>query len=461
MLNKKNLVLLIILSILLLSFVSADLQVSKEDKGPIVIAELNNPAVFEFTINNSGDVGAFEIYSLLSVSMSPKGMFQLVSGSNVMEVRAYPGEDVRKKISGFYNFEYQIRRSTGEIFKDTLRIKIVPLKEVLEVNPLPLQRNASQEIITLRNTENAHMYDVKVHFDSPFLEGDAVVSLEPYESVNVTLPVNTEKARKLLAGPYVIDTEAEYEGVKTRLSGVMKYLEWEGTSVVTEHEGIIVRKTTITKVNEGNVETRAKVEVRRDILTRLVTINSIEPTSAERKGLFVYYTWEKELQPTESIVVSTTTNYTLPFLLAILIVFVALLAKIYSNTALSVTKRVSFVKTKGGEFALKVKLNVRARDHVDKIQLVDSLPGLTKLYEKFGNKPDRIDTRTRRLFWELGSLNAGEERVLSYIIYSKMSITGRFELPAATAVFQKGGKTMESWSNRAFFVAETARGNAE
>ncbi|MDP1695739.1 MAG: hypothetical protein Q8L29_02395 [archaeon] len=460
MINKKSLILLVFTSILFLSFASADLSVSKEDKGSIVIAELNNPAIFEFTINNSDSPDSFEIYSLLSVSMSPKGTFALLSGSNKLEVKAYPSEEIREKVEGFYNFEYQIKSmSSSYIFKDTLRVKIVPLKNILEIKPVPLQQNSPEEIITVRNTENAHLYDLKIHFDSVFFESDGVVSLEPYESKNITVSVNLDKTKKLLAGPYVVTADVQYNDAKTRLNGILKYLEKEGTSVMTEHEGFIVRKTIITKTNEGNVETRAKVEVKRDIITRLVTINSLEPTRTERKGLFVYYTWERELKPTESIIVSTTTNYTFPFILAILVVFVALLAKIYSNTALVVTKRVSFVKTKGGEFALKVRLCARAKEHVDKIQLIDSLPGLTKLYEKFGNKPDRIDG-ARRLFWNLGSLNAGEERVLSYIIYSKMSVTGRFELPAATAVFQKDGKNMEVWSNRTFFVAETARGDA-
>ena len=71
--------------------------------------------------------------------------------------------------------------------------------------------------------------------------------------------------------------------------------------------------------------------------------------------------------------------------------------------------------------------------------------------------PDKIDPATKRLFWNLDRLNAGEERIYSYIIFSKVRVVGRFELPAATAVYLREGKTENVLSNRAFFVSETAR----
>ena len=456
MLNKK--ISLIILILLFATFATASLEVTKEDKGSVVIAELNNPAIFEFNINNTGNTDMFEIYSLVGVSMSPKGMFELAHGNNSIEVMMYPSAEIRKK-SGLFSFEYQLKGTNTSIFSDMLRIKIVSLKDVIEIVPQPLQQNQASVIVTIKNLENTHLEDLKVHFNSVFFDSDSVISLAPYEEKNITLSVNLDKVKGLLAGPYVVTADVQYDTAKTKFQGVLDFLEKEGTAVRTTYEGLIIRKTTITKTNEGNTQTRATIEVSKDILTRLVTIYSIEPTRIERSGLFVHYTWEKDLKPTESMTISTTTNYTFPFILAILVVFVALLAKIYSQTAVVVTKRVSFVKTKGGEFALKVRLHVKAKSHVDKIQLFDSLPGLTKLYEKFGNKPDRVDAGMRRISWNVGGLNAGEERVFSYIIYSKMSVTGRFELPAATAVFNKDGKNIEVWSNRTFFVAETARGN--
>ena len=102
-------------------------------------------------------------------------------------------------------------------------------------------------------------------------------------------------------------------------------------------------------------------------------------------------------------------------------------------------------------------LHVKARKPVQQIQLIDRLPGMTQLYERFGIKPDKIDHATRRLIWHIAHLNAGEERIYSYIIYSKVNIVGRFELPAAAASFHYAGKMEDIFSNRAFFVSETTR----
>jgi hypothetical protein len=178
--------------------------------------------------------------------------------------------------------------------------------------------------------------------------------------------------------------------------------------------------------------------------------------ASKRSGMGVKYIWERDLNPGESFAISTTTNYTIPLILIILIVLVVIFTKTYSLEAVNVEKKVSYVKTKGGQFALKVTLHVKARKHTDNIQIIDKLPEMTKLYEKFGKMPERIDHATRRLFWTIPTLSSGEERVFSYIIYSGLNIVGRFELPNATAVFEQGGKQVEVWSNKAYFAVDTS-----
>ena len=49
---------------------------------------------------------------------------------------------------------------------------------------------------------------------------------------------------------------------------------------------------------------------------------------------------------------------------------------------------------------------------------------------------------------------------MSYIIYSKIGVVGKFSLPTAIAVYEKDGKIHEAESNRAYFVAEQ-RGREE
>jgi len=74
-------------------------------------------------------------------------------------------------------------------------------------------------------------------------------------------------------------------------------------------------------------------------------------------------------------------------------------------------------------------------------------------------KPDKIDASSRRIHWNIGDLNAGEERLFSYIVYSKVGVVGKFSLPEATAVFEQNDKIKEVESNKVFFMSDQIRGN--
>ena len=72
--------------------------------------------------------------------------------------------------------------------------------------------------------------------------------------------------------------------------------------------------------------------------------------------------------------------------------------------------------------------------------------------------PEKVDEKNKRIEWGFDKLEAGEVRTLSYIIYSKVGVLGKFALPPATAFYKKEGELKESESNRAFFVAEPGEG---
>ena len=156
------------------------------------------------------------------------------------------------------------------------------------------------------------------------------------------------------------------------------------------------------------------------------------------------------------------TNWVIPLFLVLFVVVIVALTRYYSSTDLTLRKRVSFVKAKGGEFALKVSIIVNAKKHVERVNIIDRLPSLVKIYERFGGeKPTRINEKTRRIEWDLDKLDEGETRVLSYIIYSKIGVIGKFALPEATAIHEQEGKIHESSSNKAFFIAEQQKGDVE
>ena len=330
------------------------------------------------------------------------------------------------------------------------------MKDTLSLIPYNLRQDDSFLNVTITNVENTHLNDVELTFDSEFFTTSKTISLQPYESASFLIPIDKSKSYRLTAGRYIMTAKIEMGGANAKVDGVINYLEKQGTSITKSTEGFLVRKTTVTKKNEGNVVTSDSINMNKDIVSRLFTVSSISPSRVSRTGLVTEYVWTKQLMPSESWQVTTTTNYTWPFLFVVLIIVVAFLVRVYSMTSVVLTKKVSYVKTRGGQFALKVTISAKARKHVDHIQVIDRLPGMTKLYEKFGVKPDKIEHETRRMFWNIERLQAGEERVFSYIIYSTINIVGRFELPSALVIYEREGKTHEVLSNRAFFMNETS-----
>lgn len=447
-------VVILTLFMLLISSASA-LQVTKEDKGSVVIAELQNPAVYEFTIQS--DIrDTLQLYSLVGIDLTPRGSFDVSQGLNKVEVRVYPSAQYFKRPDN-YLFEYYIKGSQ-DLIKDTIELRVVSLADTIALAPRNLHPDDDSISVDVRNSKNTNLNNVTLKFSSAFSNAEREVSLKPYGSINVSLPIDREKSAKLTAGSYILTAQVFAEKAKVNVEGVITYLEKQSTSIARSSEGFLARTSTVTKKNEGNVVVVDEVSMKKDILSRLFTAVSPEPDSVKRSRLLVTYTWSKQLQPAESWIVKTETNYTLPFIFLVLIIAIGSFVHVYSSTSVRVSKSVSHVRTKGGEFALKVRIAVKANSHVDNIKISDTLPAMTKLYEGYGIKPDKIDAGMRRLSWGIQSLQAGEERVLSYIIYSTLNIVGRFELAPAMAVFEKNGKLHETLSNRAFFVSETVRG---
>ena len=425
-----------------------NLEIEKIAKVPVVISELNDPAVFNFVIDNNGAGDNVEIYSLVGVSFEPKGTFYLPSGRTTLNVLAYPGESARAK-GGTFSFEYQIKGSgDNNIFKDTLSIKIVSLRDLLSVEPLDIVHGSENVVIRVRNLNNIEVRDAKLNLKSVFFEGEKTFSLRPLESTEIVLPVKTD-IQDVAAGAYVVSLDLAIGDASARFEDSVNYLEKKNVAITQTRKGFLIITTKITKTNNGNLAVKEETGVSKNVLTRLFTTFSTEPLTTERSGLFVSYKWE------ESWILNVRTNYTLPFILVLLVVLSAYFVYLYSRTSLVLKKRCSFVRTKGGEFALKVIINVKTKNRVENVELFDRIPLAAKLYQGSG-MPHKFDERTGKLSWVVNGLNSGEERIFSYIIYSKLRIVGRLELPVATAHFVKDGKSAYVHSNKAYFASEIA-----
>ncbi len=453
--KKKTVVLSLtlgLLFLLILPFSRADLLVTPDPKASSIIIGSNNSAVFNLVINSTQN-DEISIYALAGMVIDPINPVKIQKGQNIIEIKASPSSILRTQ-RGTYNFEYRIENKAGKVTTDYLKISIVDLRDSLSFKTSNIQYGDKEAKTIIKNLYDSNIENLNIKLSSPFFNEERRISLRPNEEIVITSQINETSVESLPAGQYVLRSESSLANIKASFDNSFNYAQKEEIVQSEDKSGWIIRKTYVEKSNEGNVPTTVQIQMKKDIFTRLVTIYSAESDKTERNGLFVTYTWEKRLEPSEKFTVSAITNYTFPFFFVLFIVIISLLLYAYLRTNVLLTKRVSYVKTKNGEFALKVRVHVKAHKFVEDIQIMDRLPGMTTLYEKFGTKPDKIEHATRRLIWNIERLNAGEERVFSYIIYSKVKVVGKFELPSASATYTREGKTQEAISNRTFFVAD-------
>ena len=442
-------------NLLIINVLAIDLEVSSKPIQNSYIIDLNEPAVFDLTIRNLGESDSFEIYSLIGVDITPK-IFNLEIGeSKTIRINVIPQESLKNERELSLNFVYKIKNTKNEIQEDSLSINIIGLESAFFIEPEKLNPNSEAIKISIKNNLNFDFENINVKMTSAFFEHEQILSLKPREIIVLEIPLDKEKVEVLTAGKYLLNTEMIVKGKKINLEFQIDFLEQEDIETTEKEEGWLVERTEIIKKNVGNVRKSTEIIIEKNFFAYLFTTFNMEPTKTEFQNYRKIYIWEKDLIPNEDLKIIAKTNWLYPLFLIILIIAGIVLIKksIYSD--LELRKKVSFVKTKGGQFALKVSLIVKSKNFIERIKIVDKLPNLVKLYQKFGAiAPSNIDIENRRLEWNIDSLNKGESRIFSYIIYSKIGVVGRFELPNAKIIYEKKGKVKESTSNRSFYINE-------
>jgi hypothetical protein len=363
---------------------------------------------------------------------------------------------------GTFNFVYKIKSESGDIQEDVMSIRIVNLKDAFDINSYSINLDSDEATVFVRNRVPVKFDNITVRFHSAFFDFTQRFPLDSYEKKEFEVTLNKDKIKDLVAGEYILTADIETNGVKERIENNFKFTEKKDISTEETKSGLLISKTVVKKINEGNLPSVVQVKIDKNIISRLFTTFNIEPDKVEREGFVVSYIFQKELRPAESFNVRATTSWVFPLLIIAAIVIIVYLIQVYAKTHVMLRKRAAFVRTKGGEFALKITLLVKARSFVEKVNVVDKIPSLVKVYGRFGAvEPDNIDEKNRRLEWNLDVLQPQEERVLSYVVYSKVAPIGKFELPTATAVYEKEGKVHEVTSNKVFFLTEPSKGAEE
>lgn len=447
--------------ILLLQFSTAlDLEITEKTSDNILIADTNMPLFFELSIKNLGSDNYMEFYNLQGFDMFPIGTTPIKEGETKnINLKIIPIGNIKER--GQYIFTYFIK-GEGANVKDTLTFRIVELNDVLEIGSGEINLDENTIKIYIKNKEKINLENITSDFKSKFFKIEKEFSLQSDEKKEFEIELEGQEASRLAAGFYTLSAEVVYRNAEADIEGIIEYKERENLKSTQEESGFIIKTQTFKKTNNGNIDAKTITSVEKSILSSVFTSLSPEPDITERKGTEIFYIWEQVLEPGESIEVKAKTNYIYPVLIAILIIFIAFYLRVHFTTDLVLKKKINFMHSKTNDLVLKVSILISARRYITNVNVLEKLPALVKLHTKFGGEiPVRADEKKQRVEWNFGSLNPGEKRVVSYIIYSKIGVLGRFALPPATAIYEKEGKIKETESNKAYFMAEERKSDDE
>jgi hypothetical protein len=453
--KKIRVALVFLVLFTLVSFVSA-LELKQNSLDVAVIPEFSQSAKVPVTISDAIP-GSYVIYTLTAVKVLPSTPFYLNGGKNDLTFDVYPTSELVAQGPAAYSFSVGLRNiDSDNNYEGSMAVRVVRIEDALSLSSDANSPDSDKISFYIQNKEGIDLNNVNARFSSVFFDVDQTFNLKANSKTEISIDVAKSKLEKIEAGAYLLKADFQTDRGLRTLEGRIYLGEKIGVESKNTVDGILIVTNEVSKINRGNVNEDVVVNIKKDIISRLFTSFTVEPDSTSRSGLWVTYSWSKKLGPADSFEVKATTNYLLPILIIIAITLIVIGIKRFTRTKMLIEKSVSPVKTSSGQFALKVKLRVRAVRRASNVSLIDRIPGIVQIYEKAPSiiKPTKIDSNNRRIQWDIGDMAAGEERSFSYVVYSTVGVVGKFALPQALAVFEKDGQIHEVESNEVFFLTE-------
>jgi len=448
----------VLLILFALAFIPAvlaiNINVQKLSNNGVMIKGVNQPTPYTVQVTNNGPSTSLTFYSFFAGGLSPSNPILFKSGETKnITFNIYPRWDL--DLNGPVLFHYYIQATDHSEEEEKALVNIIPLSKAFTVSTSNIDPTSKNITVSVKNKVNFNFSDLSVIFNSPFFDAKEFFSLPPNSEKNFTIKLNKKSFDQLIAGHYNLNSKFSYKNVTGEVNNNINFVQQKLLSTDEKNYGLIVVTKIITKTNAGNSIQNSQTIVKKDIFSRLFTTLDPKPDTVSRQGSKIYYTWENQLSPGDIQKVTIKTNWLIPFLIIVFLVLAFYFARKYSQQKLLIRKKISFVKAKGGEFALRITLIAEAKEFIEKVRIIDRLPPLVHMYERFGGElPDKISKDKKRLEWDFELLDAGERRVMSYLVYSKVGILGKFALPSAMGYFKKEGKNKQTSSNKAFFLAE-------
>jgi hypothetical protein len=210
----------------------------------------------------------------------------------------------------------------------------------------------------------------------------------------------------------------------------------------TKSSGLFSTTETIAMSNGGTASETKIVKVPKNFFERIFTTKSPGYEKVTIDGV-AYLSWTVTLYPGDSSTITVKTDYTILFVLFVILVAGTISYYIFRSPVLLYKKAKIASSTEHGVSEIKVKLHIKNRSgkNIRNVKIIDKYPKIIQIEEdnSLGTlKPTKMvstDKTHSLLVWNFDSLDPYEERLLTYRLSSKLNIVGNISLPSARIKF--------------------------
>ncbi|MGM5485162.1 MAG: hypothetical protein ACQEP1_04795 [Nanobdellota archaeon] len=312
--------------------------------------------------------------------------------------------------------------------------------------------------LDIENLNKRDLGRVNVTLESEIFNAQRQVELDPEEEKTESFSFDLEDTLHPMEDSIDISIKKTIGNESYDWSKSIKYkvIEYTGIHKDPRVDSGFLKDTNHIKVtNYGNVE---KVyEVKHEVGSIERFFISEEPDASMLKAPDGrYLVWDVNLEPQEEKTLKVTTNFRVLAALLFIILLSVVLYFVFRSSILVKKEVANVAKSEGGISEIKIILYVKNRTGktIDNVEIVEMVPHIANVGKEFqvGTiRPDKVMQNSRKgtlVKWNLNSLEAYEERIITYKLNSKLSILGGLTLPSTVIRYFKNNRKFKTHSNR-------------
>jgi len=330
---------------------------------------------------------------------------------------------------------------------DRLRDYVPIIETDVDINTEVDPREQAIMTINLKNFNPLNISDLTIDIESTVdSENDKtiVTQLGPLEEKSIEVVISYDDLQPPAKDTFTVTASVPSRNKtfdsKEKTTTILGYNEIIKDSRVEEQ--FLKTINMVSYYNDGNQPAQESYRIKTSAFRQLFTSSEPEP-EVIKDGGYRYLEWTFDLDAQESENVMIVMNYR-PLFIIFLVLLVALVLYYVFRSPILIRKEA--VRLTKGDDASKIKVLLHVKNRtgsiIENVTVMDKVPRIAVLSTDFPvgtMQPSKIINHEKKgtvLKWNVPTLEAYEERIITYHLGSKLKIIGSLRLPATVVKFK-------------------------